>query len=512
MHHFPCILDLPLFLVRKSHVDSVNKKLEWRLSFSVIEKEIINKIPQIPKRAFMICKELMAFKVFQGLYGDDSDSSKLWQSFFLKESNDFGLNVRKTLLRLDGLPPDKEIDSISKTIKEKYNPLTTYHWKTALLRKMDESWGAAKLSPKHLYSLVRELIEFVLDAVKAKSMSNYFVPGMDLYYKFTKKEEDGQFERSKVFLEEMLSDFPETVKSLLFTTVNIRHHLLPYQKFDEFHQEVNNISKVLLLEGYYTFLTSMFTSDLKQPRDWKNSEDNRMHQISIKDTYFLTRMASDLGLIKHRLTCDFNIGFSLLISSLLNDFPLTRFVFSSAFRHMQLEDINKQYNIHGRRDAFLEFIRKDPEMSDKQFNKITEHLTSNMARMFVLAQHLYPFNPRAALNKSVVKYIQENGEINISLLNTNIRQAVSSNEYHKFCENVVGLLRQYSFKQIMTLSKRLRHEDNNSNGKKKIWQEPHLSDLLSTPIDLFLKILNVGLKKENNDWVTERFKLVNFKF
>ena len=109
-----------------------------------------------------------------------------------------------------------------------------------------------------------------------------------------------------------------------------------------------------------------------------------------------------------------------------------------------------------------------------------------MARIYVLALHLNPDNPVEALKDSVVKYInRETWVINISQLENDIRQEVSSNRNHIFCERIVNVLRQ-----------RLE----NSSALSNIAQlYPVLSDL-PTPIELFLRILRISLEKENNDW------------
>jgi len=486
-------------LVRKSHKDSEAKNLEWRLSFSVVEKEIIKEIPEIPKRAFMICKELMAYKMFQKLYGNYSDASKQWKSFFLKENPDIGINVRKVLFKLEGVSSYVKIDKISKKIKEEYGPLTTYHWKTATLRKMDESWGNAELGLKDLYNMVRELIEFVLDAVKAESMNNYFVPGMNLYYKFTKKQEEGQFKRSKELLEEMLDDFSETIRTLVFSknyNVNFegegkRYHLLAYQKFDKFHQRIDDIPNFLLLEGYFTFLTSLFTPDLKHPRDWvvNKKENENTPKISVKHTYFLMRMANHLGLVQQQDLPDSNSGFGSLILKLLNTFPLT--IFASVPQE------------EGKLELFIGFFNDDPKFCDGNFMKIINdgQFKSNLGRLFLLTQHFPAKNRDISLKESVGKYITENGEINIFQLERDILEFVSENKHHKFCEKICGFLKQFDFEQIMTLFQRFSKNDSCDD---RNWKLPMQSDLTSTPVNLFLKILRVGLEEENRHWKMER--------
>ena len=484
--------DLPLFLVRKSHVDSENKNLEWRLSFSVVEKEIIKEIPPIPKRAFMICKELMAFKIFRKFHGSNFESSQLWKSFFLQDNNSA-----------------KEVEKISKIIKDEYNPLTTYHWKTALLKKMDDSWGEADRNIGELYEMVRELIGYVLTAVQEKTMSNYFLPGMNLYHKFT----DEEFKSCTELLEEMLSDFPETIRTLVFSknyNVNLggdeRINLLPYQRFDEFRQEINNIPDVLLLEGYYSFLTSMFTSDLKHPSDWFWDSSGRLQQ-SVKHAYFLKRMAKHLGLYEEDEP-DFLVSFNNGFKSLTADFPFIRLIM------LAVEKIEGQNILQ----LLLEFLECPPEgqflpsqLLVKRFHAAPNvSIMSSISNVFALAKHFGGNNQQKLKAESVMKYIDITGQIKTAKLKDDIRQHFDSQSYYKCCEKIVGRLSNYNFgleePQLVSWlqPKNMKECMGLENPNLVItWaQPPLLSDIKCKIFDLLWKILEPILVEENRRWMS----------
>ena len=67
------ILDINLYLVPKSRKVEESDQ-EWRLSFSMVEKEVMLKVPNVYRKAYLICKQLR--KMFPT--GDEI------QSFFLK--------------------------------------------------------------------------------------------------------------------------------------------------------------------------------------------------------------------------------------------------------------------------------------------------------------------------------------------------------------------------------------------------------------------------------------------
>jgi len=64
-----------------------------------------------------------------------------------------------------------------------------------------------------------------------------------------------------------------------------------------------------------------------------------------------------------------------------------------------------------------------------------------------------------------------------------------------------GFLKQFDFEQILTLFQRFSKND---GWDDRNWKLPMQSDLTSTPVNLFLKILRVGLEEENRHWKMER--------
>ena len=52
------LLDTPLYMVPKSHPESDNPWIEWRISFSLVEKEICVNFPSIFRKVYLLCKML----------------------------------------------------------------------------------------------------------------------------------------------------------------------------------------------------------------------------------------------------------------------------------------------------------------------------------------------------------------------------------------------------------------------------------------------------------------------
>ena len=158
-YNFYCSLEIPLYMARKCHPQSSTKTVEWRLIFPLVEKEAMLALPLIQKKAFMLCK-------------------------FINK-----------------LEPGIKWGEIQKPIE----PIPTFHWKTAVLWKMDEyNDDEIKCDDGlEVYNRIKDLFHYLYQAYKNKKLNNYFIPDMNLLTKFNEKE----LEHAELVLKKMLYNF-----------------------------------------------------------------------------------------------------------------------------------------------------------------------------------------------------------------------------------------------------------------------------------------------------------------
>ena len=118
-------LDEPLFLIPKSHPESQHPLLEWRLSFSLVERKILFNIPDYQRTAYIIIKETLdgSFKNFKYVNGYKS-----------------------------------------------------YHLKTILLELTTQPCEGFK----NAYLFVKALLERLCNAYRMKKLPNFFIPSQNL--------------------------------------------------------------------------------------------------------------------------------------------------------------------------------------------------------------------------------------------------------------------------------------------------------------------------------------------
>ena len=84
-------LETPLYLIPKAHPDSKKPWLEWRLSFSLVEKKIFDSVPYIFHKVYLHCKSLT--RIWKGKYNFPSYVLKtvfLWNyEDWQKSENEF---------------------------------------------------------------------------------------------------------------------------------------------------------------------------------------------------------------------------------------------------------------------------------------------------------------------------------------------------------------------------------------------------------------------------------------
>eukprot|EP00111_Clytia_hemisphaerica_P015993 TCONS_00047298-protein len=116
-----------IYLVPKAHPDSDDCWIEWRLSFSMVEKEIMLNLPHLYRKVYLICKEM----------ANDLKVKNVYYSYALK---------------------------------------TTFLWQC-------EAWSKTGIvyTLDHILDMVQDVFQRLYKAHETKDLQNYFVPGMNLF-------------------------------------------------------------------------------------------------------------------------------------------------------------------------------------------------------------------------------------------------------------------------------------------------------------------------------------------
>ncbi|XP_066927012.1 uncharacterized protein [Clytia hemisphaerica] len=116
-----------IYLVPKAHPDSADPWIEWRLSFSMVEKEIMLNLPHLYRKVYLICKEM----------ANDLKVKNVYYSYALK---------------------------------------TTFMWQC-------EAWSKTGLvyTLDHILDMVQNVFQRLYKAHETKDLQNYFVPDMNLF-------------------------------------------------------------------------------------------------------------------------------------------------------------------------------------------------------------------------------------------------------------------------------------------------------------------------------------------
>ena len=131
-----CFLDTPLYMVPKSHPKSDNPWIEWRISFSLVEKEIYVNVPSIFRKVYLLCKIL----------------SSEWKKKFMFHS---------------------------------------YILKTVFLWKYEE-WGEQDkiYSEDDIIDMIIDVFLYLSKCYENKNIAMYFVPEMNLLEQYSKTKQE----------------------------------------------------------------------------------------------------------------------------------------------------------------------------------------------------------------------------------------------------------------------------------------------------------------------------------
>ncbi|XP_066919734.1 uncharacterized protein [Clytia hemisphaerica] len=128
--------EVPLFLIPKSHPESQNPMVEWRLSFSLVEKEILLNLPLSWRKVYLIIK------------------SKL-------------KNLNK-----------QHATASNQTMSQNYQtPLKTYHLKTVLLWLYEKH---TDFDENDIIGLLQLVVDRLLEAFSEMKLPNYFIPSQNI--------------------------------------------------------------------------------------------------------------------------------------------------------------------------------------------------------------------------------------------------------------------------------------------------------------------------------------------
>ena len=170
--HF--LLDTPLYMIPKSHPKSDNPWIEWRISFSLVEKEIYVNLPSVLRKVYLLCKML----------------SLEWKKKFEFHS---------------------------------------YILKTAFLWKYEE-WGEQDkvYSEDDIIDMIIEVFLYVSKCYEIKNIAMYFMPEMNLLEQYSKTKQAGlmnKFERK--YRKITYSDFYQYIPEREIERANFNNRLVP---------------------------------------------------------------------------------------------------------------------------------------------------------------------------------------------------------------------------------------------------------------------------------------------
>ena len=83
-------IDIDLYLVPKSHPESKNRWAEWRLSFSMVEIELMKELPFVHRKAYLCCKQLIKYMKMDNFQSYVLKTVLLWS---MDECNEEAVNV-----------------------------------------------------------------------------------------------------------------------------------------------------------------------------------------------------------------------------------------------------------------------------------------------------------------------------------------------------------------------------------------------------------------------------------
>ncbi|XP_066932650.1 uncharacterized protein [Clytia hemisphaerica] len=129
--------EIPLLLVPKSHPESKSPEVEWRLSFSLVEKEILLNLPISWRKAYQIAKS--AYRTFYNDY---------MGNFSLKGQQSY----KESLLK-------------------------SYHIKTVLMWLNEEQ---PDFDQNDIIGLLQLIFDRLLQAIDELNLPNYFIPKQNL--------------------------------------------------------------------------------------------------------------------------------------------------------------------------------------------------------------------------------------------------------------------------------------------------------------------------------------------
>jgi len=422
---------LPLYFVPKSHPNSDHPKVEWRLSFSMAEKAIVSALPPIHKRAFMICKSL------------NEKFKDIWDA-------------------------------------EQIEPLTTFHWKTALLWIMDECDENLLKRDDHrqVYDLVKNLVKYLLQALKIRKLTNYFVPGMNLLTIYS--EEDLRF--SEKLLEEKLGQLPKMLLSEVEDCITKRCHNM-YTKGKNFliGSALNvDISAMNLLEGYFRFFVTLYW--FKGDRNnaitlWSTLPNGQQGERAYMDYYFLsaiTKYFPELPPPPENMHEDLK-----LLLDIECEYPFVAFLKALL------------YTEH--RNQSMSLLQICPTLFEgKPPNCFGDTpCPDNLQMLYEAIMQI----PDVQFKASVLNYLKDTGEIKVDELIQDVTRFCqeNKNDVMIWCDAIVYYLRDCHARGVLDLE-----ECFSPNLKLKI----SISDILTTPIDLYLKVLKECLEKRSAAWIS----------
>ncbi|XP_066919873.1 cyclic GMP-AMP synthase-like receptor 2 [Clytia hemisphaerica] len=276
--------EIPLFLIPKSHPESQNPMVEWRLSFSLVEKEILLNLPLSWRKVYLIIKSQF------------------------KESHEQSFEI---------LPDQQYYQS----------PLESYHIKTVLLWLYEKH---TDFDENDIIGLLKLVVDRLLEAFSEMKLPNYFIPGQNIL-RNAQKYDFYKIERVKEMLEKIKlvdnlmflyirgSMLNQDYRKTSFTTS--RATKLKENGFLDNIPDNANLKLMFVAEIYnecMIHLTSFLSLLFHEDKDNDLSKEKRFHRKSVYQLATLRFGFSELKETKNQLICNYLENFIDTLAALQN--------------------------------------------------------------------------------------------------------------------------------------------------------------------------------------------------
>ena len=228
-------LETPLYLIPKAHPNSEKPSLEWKLSFTLVEKKIFERVPYILRKVYLLCKNL----------------TRIW--------------------------------------KVKYN-FPSYVLKTVFLWNYEE-WQKSEneFTEDDILDVMLKLFSDVYEYYKKGVLPMYFIPEVNLLDQYTKTENENVITEVKAVANlQSLSSFIctnslEPFREKFFTLAD-PYYISPHRRLNLMCRGSNSRVKI----SYYN-LQYLYSEKIHQNKSISDNEDKLefLHELYVTFLFLL---------------------------------------------------------------------------------------------------------------------------------------------------------------------------------------------------------------------------------